>query len=97
MAEAFDAQQSSVGLEGDRLETLQVVQPGAATEVVGVVHGRLGAQCTALLEVLSDHLLEEDAPLQGPVEYLRERELRLQDRHSPQHPSHPVPRRERMW
>ena len=54
MAEAFDAQQGSVGSEADRLEILHVIQPAADAEVEGEVDGRLGAQCTALLEVLLD-------------------------------------------
>ena len=43
VADPLDAQQASVGGEADPGEIVEVVQPSADVEVVGVVDDRLGA------------------------------------------------------
>ena len=54
VADMLDAQQASVGGEADPFEIIEVLQPSADIEVVGVVDHRLGPQCAALLVVLLD-------------------------------------------
>ena len=44
VAEAFDAEQASVGSEADLFQIIEVLQPAADIEVVRVVDDRLGAQ-----------------------------------------------------
>ena len=54
VADLLDAQQASVGGEADLPEIIEVLQPSADIEVVGVVDHRLGAQGATFLVVLLD-------------------------------------------
>ena len=52
VAEPLDAQPASVGGEADLFQVIEVAQPSADGEVVGVVDDGLGAQCAPFLVVL---------------------------------------------
>ena len=76
VTDALDVEQPSVGRKADLAQIREIFDAPADGKVAGVVDGGFGAKRLSLLvvlldagiEVLADHLLEEDAPRHWLVE-----------------------------